>query len=47
MSLKEHEKFRIKGPNAKDSEFFEVSFDEDDKNEESKDDKTAKKETSF
>ena len=26
LNLQEHEKFRLKGPNAKDSEFFEVSF---------------------
>ena len=30
LNLQEHEKFRLKGPNAKDAEFFDVSFDEED-----------------
>ena len=30
LNFEEHEKFRLKGPNAKDEEFFEVSFYEED-----------------
>ena len=56
MRLKEHEKFRLKGPNAKDSEFFEVVFEEEDdsyfyqkndQNDKSKDENTVQKENSF
>ena len=41
LNLKEHEKFRLKGPDAQQAEFFEVSFDDEDSyNHDNKNDKS-------